>query len=226
MAVENTKIIRQENAKIGDVNMENTVSDEITKVENLSDEIIDKCENFAEKTMENFKDNYNDRNQSVYDKIKQDFFIGKIGESCVVIAYERLGIEVFNTKGEKGANYNVESYVWGRNDLIINSVRHRVKSQTTSQAKRYGLSWTFNLDPRDPILDNPEGNVIFVEVDDIYRNLGCDIYPPYKIKELKFTEPKREALLGKKTIVLAENIPYYKLRRINTIQSSIDNIWG
>ncbi len=205
--------------------MTEILSDEITKVESSSDKIIKKCENFAEKTMENFKDNYNDRNQSIHDKIKQDFFIGKIGESCVVTAYERLGIEVFNTKGEKGANYDIGSNAWGRNDLIINSTRYRVKSQPTSQAKRYGLSWTFNLNPRDPILDNPEGNVIFVEVDDIYRNLGCDIYPPYKIKELKFTEPKREALLGKKTIVLAENIPYYRKRIINTVQLTIDDLW-
>lgn len=197
------------------------INKEIKKIDVLPKDTIEKCHNFVLETMKTYKGEYDKRNQINIDKIEQDFLIGQIGVAHVDNYYTKLGYEVLNIKGEKGVNYEIGAY-WGKNELIIDSIVYRIKTQSISMSQIYGTSWTFNLDPRDPILDNPEGNMIFVLVDDVYKKFSANIYPPYKIKELKFTDPKRKELLGKKKIVLEENLSCYK--GIRTVQKTIEDL--
>jgi hypothetical protein len=82
-----------------------------------------------------------------------------------------------------------------------------VKTQATSLARKFGLSWTFQAGTyrKDPILNNPNAWVCFVEFNETTRQ--CRVFPPYQIKELTFGEPKLEKLRGSKKVVYAESLP-------------------
>lgn len=188
---------------------------------NLTESQLQRAKKFAEDTMSNYKDNYKDTNQTIIEKIRQDFFVNKLGEEAVSLLFNSLGHEVYNITETKGPNYTIyPTGFWG-NDLIINGEKLAVKTQSTSQAKIFSLSWTFQLSPRkDPILENPNYWVIFVECDIKHRY--ANVYLPYQIKELKFTNPLKSQLRGKKLVVLASDLP---CNDDKTKQSSIDEIW-
>lgn len=193
----------------------------IKKVE-LSEDCFCEAIDFVEKTMLAYDDEYVKRSQHNRDKVRADFFVGLQGVIHVIYLSQKLGMTVKNIHGESRPNYDIGAF-WGKNELLIDGIKYRVKSQSMTQSKIYGVSWTFNLNPRDPILDNPDANVIFVEIDNLYRRYEADIYPPYKIKDLKFTDPMREELLGKKTIVLEENLSCYQ--GVRTSQSTLDDLF-
>ena len=161
--------------------------------------VIRKAETFAKQVVGTV--NYSDSNQSLKSKIKFDHFISKIGEEAVYRAFRLFTNEV-TPPDYKIYIEKEKSWV---SDLKVDNTQLAVKTQTSSAAKLYGLSWTFQCSEvrRDPILDNPDAWLCFVECDDI-NEYKCKVFPPCQISDLKFSEPKLAKLKGKKKVIYAD----------------------
>jgi len=148
--------------------------------------------------------NYRDSNQSRKSKIQDDHFISKLGEEAVKAVFEKRGNKVI---GPDYKIYDGRKKDW-KSDLLVNGIEVAVKTQKKSAANKYGLSWTFQNSEirKDPILKNPESWVCFVECDDSDEKFSCTVFPPLKIKRLRFKEPKLPHLKGKKKVVYAEDL--------------------
>ena len=146
---------------------------------------------------------YRDTNQSNLQKIENDHFVSKMGEEAVRIVLEKFSQQV---KGPDYQIYDGKQKSWD-SDLYIGGLGLAVKTQATSLARKFGLSWTFQAGTyrKDPILNNPQAWVCFVEFNEATRQ--CRVYPPYQIKELTFGEPKLDKLKGSKKVVYAETLP-------------------
>ena len=164
--------------------------------------IISKAEKFANAVVDTV--NYADSNQRNKAKIRNDHFISKIGEEAVCAAFRHLN-QPINTPDYK--IYNEKSKSWDA-DLMSNNTEIAVKTQASSQAKKYGTSWTFQASEKrfDPILNEPESWVCFVVCDDTKANYECFVYQPQQIKNLLFEAPILPHLKGKKQVVYARNL--------------------
>ena len=165
----------------------------------LSSEIISLAKEFSLAVAETV--NYSDSNQYTKNKIANDHFISKLGEAAVAKAFSDLGHIV---EGPDFTIYLGDYKSWDA-DLKIDGTDLAVKTQTTSNAEKYGLSWTFQYSDkrRDPILMKPDAWVIFTECNDL-KNYECKVYPPKQIKELILKEPKLNHLIGKKKVYYLE----------------------
>ena len=172
----------------------------------LSPELIVKARDFAKQvtpTIGSPGSGYRDTHQLDLKKIENDHFVSKAGEESVRIVFEKLGRRV---KGPDYRIYEGKQKSWD-SDLYVDGLGLAVKTQSVSLSKRFGLSWTFQAGTyrRDPILNQPEAWVCFVEFDHVTRQ--CRVFPPYQIKELTFGEPKLEKLKGSKKVVYVESLP-------------------
>lgn len=167
----------------------------------LDPSAVERAKAFAEAVINTV--NYSDSNQFHLEKIQDDHFISKLGEEAVKKIFEGFGVHV---KGPDYTIYEGKQKSWD-SDLFLNGYGLAVKTQKTSSAIRYGLSWTFQSSGfrTDPILSNPEAYVCFVECDDCAK-YQCTIYPPCQIQTLVFKEPKLPHLKGKKKVVYAEDL--------------------
>ena len=165
--------------------------------------IIGKARRFASDVVETV--DYGDSNQFSKAKIADDHFISKLGEEAVKKAFEKLGRQV---QGPDYTIYAQKEKSWGA-DLQIDGKELAVKTQRKSVAQRFGLSWTFQSSAlrRDPILDDKEKWVCFVECDDTDPAFSCTVYPPVQLKKLIFKEPVLQHLKGKKQVVYAKDLP-------------------
>ncbi|MBU1100417.1 MAG: hypothetical protein KKA84_08440 [Bacteroidetes bacterium] len=167
----------------------------------LPDNLIAKAKEFALAVVETV--NYADSNQFQKSKIQQDHFISKLGEEAVAAVYARLHCIV------KGPDYTIYlgDYKSWEDDLYISNVPVAVKTQTTTNAEKYGLSWTFQSSGkrRDPILDDPSAWVCLVKCND-KNNFECTVYPMERIGDLTFREPKLDHLKGRKKVVYFEDL--------------------
>jgi hypothetical protein len=150
---------------------------------------------------------YTDTHQQNLEKIRHDHFVSKVGEEAVKAVCLHLGLQV------QGPDYQI--YVghqksWSA-DLYIDGVGLAVKTQTATAAQNFGLSWTFQAGAYryDPILNQPEAWVCFVEFDE--QNQSCVVCPPHQIKDLTFGEPKLARLQGSKKVVYATRLPARQL---------------
>ena len=141
--------------------------------------------------------NYKDSHQANQHKIQHDHFVSKVGEEAVKTIFEKLNHRV---RGPDYTIYAGKGKSWEA-DLFVDDMPLAVKTQTAEAGKRFEISWTFQLGPyrRDPILNQPEAWVCFVEYDEP-KNL-CRVFPPYQIKELTF-EPLKLARLQKVKIAV------------------------
>lgn len=169
----------------------------------LTEKQIARAIAFAKSVIETV--NYSDSNQHNRAKIQNDHFISKLGEEAVKIAFEQFHCFV---AGPDYTIYKGRQKSW-EEDLHINETALAVKTQKTSTAKRYTLSWTFQSSSyrKDPILELPDAWICFVECDDTQEYL-CKVYPPMQIKTLAFREPKLAYLKGKKRVVYAEDMGF------------------
>ncbi len=174
----------------------------VTQTEKLSQEKIIRAMQFARDVISTI--DYRDSNQDNLQKIEDDHFISKIGEEAV-----------FQTFAAHGANitppdyhiYSSKEKSWSA-DLIVNGADLAVKTQKSSVAKRYGLSWTFQSSKirRDPIVQDPEAWICFVECNDLHADFPCRIFPPRQTRSLIFRNPKLQHLIGKKLVVYADDL--------------------
>jgi hypothetical protein len=168
--------------------------------------LVVKAKNFAKQvtpTIGSPGSGYRDTNQFNLQKIENDHFVSKIGEEAVRIAFEQCGRKV---QGPDYQIYDGKQKSWV-SDLYVDGVGLAVKTQATSLAKKFGLSWTFQAGTyrKDPILNQLDAWVCFVEFNETTRQ--CRVYPSYQIKELTFGEPKLDKLKGSKKVVYAESLP-------------------
>jgi hypothetical protein len=145
---------------------------------------------------------YEDTAQTNLLKIEYDNYVSKIGEEAVRITFERYGARV------EGPDYQIylgKQKSWAA-DLLVDGVALAVKTQTAAAAKMFELSWTFQAGERrrDPILQQPEAWVCFVEFNE--EKFECRVFPPQQIKELQFNEPKLIRLKGQKKVVYAKSL--------------------
>ena len=166
---------------------------------------IEKAKQFAENVIETV--DYRDSNQFNKEKIFEDHFVSKLGEEAVKKIFENLGKQV---QGPDYAIYLQKQKSWDA-DLKVDGVELAVKTQKKSAAQRYGLSWTFQSSSfrKDPILNNPENWICFVECNDLDLSYFCTVYPPCQMKELTLKDPKLDYLKGKKLVAYAEDFPIY-----------------
>ena len=169
-------------------------------------ELVEKAQAFAKEVVPTVR--YEDSNQFNKKKIQNDHFVSKIGEEAVRLLFEQYEKKV---EGPDYTIYKGKNKSW-EEDLVIDGLPLAVKTQKKSAALKYGLSWTFQFSGyrKDPVLKSPEAWVCFVEYNDVYLNKRnqthfCKVFPPYKIKELVFREPKLPYLKGKKKVVYAED---------------------
>ncbi len=168
--------------------------------------LVVKAKNFAKQvtpTIGSPGSGYRDTNQFNLQKIENDHFVSKIGEEAVRIVFEQFGRQV---QGPDYRIYEGEQKSWDT-DIYIDGFGLAVKTQATSLAKEFRLSWTFQagIYRKDPLLNNLDAWVCFVEFNETTRQ--CAVYPPYQIRELTFGEPKLDRLKGSKKVVYAESLP-------------------
>ena len=169
----------------------------------LTDSIIDKARSFA--GLVAATTDYSDANQIGKDKIIHDHFVSKLGEEAAKMVMSRYT----SVAGPDYAVYEGKQKSWEA-DLFVNKIPLAVKTQTTSAAVRYGLSWTFQcgVKRRDLILEQPEAWVVFVEYDDYNEPYQtCFVLPPFQMKDLVLGEPRLSHLKGHKKVVYAASLP-------------------
>lgn len=149
--------------------------------------------------------NYSDSNQHNWKKIRQDHFISKLGEEAVCAVFEQYAEYVSQP------DYHIYQRLkksWEA-DLQVNGTNLAVKTQCRTQARKYGLSWTFQNAParKDPILRQPNYWICFVECNDVGRSpsFDCIVFPPMQVRELWFRDPILPQLKGKKKVVYAKD---------------------
>jgi hypothetical protein len=167
--------------------------------------LIEKARIFAEKVIRTV--DYRDSNQFNAAKIQNDHFVSKIGEEATRRVFEYFGKTV---EGPDYGIYHGSKKSWDH-DLSVDHTGLAVKTQKRSAAKKYGLSWTFQSSGirRDPILQNPDAWVCFVEFNDKDPFHECFVFPPYQIRELTFKDPVLPHLKNKKRVVYAADLPVY-----------------
>lgn len=163
--------------------------------------VISKANTFAKAVANTVT--YSDSNQSQKQKIREDHFISKIGEEAVYRAFKLFTENI--TKPDYTI-YTGNNKSWDC-DLIVDDIQVAVKTQKSSSAAKYGLSWTFQDSQirSDPVLHQIEAWVCFVECDDCH-DYKCRVFPPKQVKELKFREPVLIHLRGKKKVVYADDL--------------------
>lgn len=167
----------------------------------LPGEIINKAKQFANAVANTT--NYADSHQTIISKILNDHFVSKIGEE----AAKSVLSEYANVAGPDYIIYAAKDKSW-KEDLFIGELGIAVKTQKTSSAKKYSLSWTFQCGTqrKDPILNKPEAWIIFVEYNDIDNDYLCNVFPPFQIKELVFKDPVLHHLKASKKVVYANTL--------------------
>lgn len=167
----------------------------------LSEEDFDKAAAFADAVISTV--NYRDSLQFNPQKIRDDHFVSKLGEEAVKQVFESFALEV---QGPDYTIYQGKQKSWD-SDLYVNGTALAVKTQRQSAAERYGLSWTFQKSNyrTDPILQNPEAWVCFVEMSDVSEVPYFKVFPPFQIKDLPFKAPRLARLVGRKIAVYAED---------------------
>lgn len=187
------------------LDLESTIAQSFYRVAriNITPDMLARAESFAEQVIKTIgARGYDDANQTNLEKIKTDHAVSKIGEEAVRNAFEQLGLPVM------GPDYEIYERInksWDA-DLKVAGVDVAVKTQTHSAALRFGLSWTFadGQYRRDPILNQPDAWVAFVLYNQRY--LICTVYPPVRIRDLEFGEPKLERLKASKKVVYVESL--------------------
>jgi hypothetical protein len=148
--------------------------------------------------------NYSDCNQTNYNLKVYQHYIGKLGELAVFLYLRQEG---YNITEPDFKIYQSKDKSWD-SDLKINDLHISIKTQDIESAKRFGLSWTFqhikNGRKDFTIKENPI--VIPTLYDNFYYNkIRIIIFPSIEMKNIKFGEPKKESLKGKKLVMYAED---------------------
>jgi hypothetical protein len=180
----------------------------------ISEDLIDKAIEFADKSVESNKDRYARRNQTDVDKIIQDIRVGKIGEEIV---YNHLISKIPNLSKPDYNIYDKFNKSWD-SDLKDgdSSIKIGVKSQNIFSANLYGVSWVFqfnnnkNFDCDKEVFKEESDNnfIAFVSLNIPKRNAEVrGIVKTQFLHDNKlFKDMKKEQLKGNKVAVYWEDL--------------------
>jgi hypothetical protein len=188
----------------------------MNKILSISEDLNNKCINFAKLSVESSADKYAQRNQFNVEKIMKDIKVGKIGEELVhqelSQKYPQLSLPDHNI-------YDKANKSWDPDLKDPSGVRIAVKSQNIDSALEYDDSWVFQggID-RERDCDSgifkesdPNHYVAFVSLN-VPKRTG-QIRAIVKVQWLHdknmFKEMKRENLRGNKVAVYLEDLEKY-----------------
>lgn len=151
-------------------------------------------------------------------RVEQDRIVGNLGEVAAWkvfvdagLSFPQPNLETISGQYGKWADDLVSPFTLYWKDIKI-SKHISVKSQSFSQAEKYGLSWTFQLpcDQRqmDPILASSAPSIfVGVMVGNADNETNCEVrafYWPHIKEQLK--NPKSFSLIGKKMCIYYDDI--------------------
>ena len=122
----------------------------------LSKHYVNKCTLFAEERLGASKQLYSFRGESNLDKMKEDIIVGTLGEWAAYKYLKEKGIEV--SKPDMKIYENKRKSFAA--DLLCESYKFHVKSQSIVSANRYGYSWL--CQKTDRLLNKPGDNEYFI----------------------------------------------------------------
>lgn len=171
------------------------------KQKTISQDIINLCNNFAEKCYLTNINEYSKRNQKDFNKIKKDIAIGKIAEFGVYFICLENGMSNISIPDVNVYNKNKKSF---DADLTYNRIKFHIKTQTTDTAKKFGISWLFQKN--DPLVLNPQNNDIFIGTQYDEESFEVKILISKKAQDLKYDKPMLEKLSSKTCVYLKNNL--------------------
>ena len=183
----------------------------------LNDEALRKAKEFANAVT--LTTDYRDASQNKYEKVCNDHLASKLGEEAAKMVLSRFA----TVEGPDYEIYHGNEKSW-KADLLVNATPVAVKTQTTSAAMRYGLSWTFQngIKRKDTLLLQPNAWVVFVEYDDTHLPYNtCFVLPPFQMKNLVLGTPKLDYLKDHKKVVYASSLPAMQVEEYKNITTNI-----
>jgi len=154
---------------------------------------------FAEKV--SITTNYSDCNQNNFNLKVYQHYIGKLGELAVYLYLK----DKHNITKPDFKIYETKNKSWD-SDLKISNKHLSIKTQDVKSAKRFELSWTFQYIKNGRKDSSIKNNTIVIPTlydNNYYKDLRIIIFPSINIKEIKFGEPKKQSLKGKKLVMYA-----------------------
>jgi hypothetical protein len=167
----------------------------------ISQDIINLCNNFAEKCCLTNVDEYSKRNQKDFNKIKKDIAIGKIAEFGVYFIFLEQGMSNISIPDINVYSSNKKSF---DADLECNKINFHIKTQTIDAAKKFENSWLFQKN--DPLVLKPQNNDYFIGTQYDEENFEVKILLSKKAKDLKYNKPVLEKLFSKTCVYLKNNL--------------------
>lgn len=122
----------------------------------LTQEIYDRCKEFAEKRIELSKNLYAYRGEQKKEKMIEDIIIGTLGEWG---AFEYLKSKGILTSEPDMVIYETRRKTFSA-DIANKDFNFHIKSQSASSASRYGNSWLFQKS--DKITHSPDYRDCFI----------------------------------------------------------------
>lgn len=154
---------------------------------------------FAEKV--SMTTDYSDCGQNNFNIKVYQHYVGKLGELAV---YLYLKDEHDITEPDFKI-YKAKDKSWD-SDLKVEDKCLSIKSQDIKSAKKFGLSWTFQHIKGGRSDSSIKKNIIVIPTlydNTYYNDLRIIIFPSIKINDVKFGEPKKQTLKGKKIVMYA-----------------------
>lgn len=171
----------------------------------LNDNDILTAKKFSKECVSTNIDKYASRNQHDIHIIKNQIFIGKIGEYAVYRFLKQYGLNV--TKPDVKIYSHIKN--WDA-DLKLDNLKIHVKSQYVKQSQLFGTSWTFQcgVNDKDKLFTNYDDNdyISFVKVFDEYVEIYSII--PFKTlcEKNLFKNPLKDSLKNKKKVVYKKDL--------------------
>jgi hypothetical protein len=160
-----------------------------------------RCVKFAHDSIRTNLDEYSKRNQNKVHKILNDIIVGKLGEFAV---YKHLK----TTTNKPITKPDLLIYTADKKsfdaDLMFNDLNIHVKSQSSEQSQKYGISWSFH--PTDTLITKPNKNdvIFFCLVDDLSVHIMMYNRAVFFINLYK--DPIKDTLKGKKKVLYFDDL--------------------
>lgn len=177
----------------------------------ISEDILNKCKEFAKLSVDSSADKYASRNQLDVEKIMKDIRNGKVGEEAV---YSNLLDKFPHLSKPDHQVYSKKDKSWSP-DLKSNNISIAVKSQDIESALAYEDSWVFQHGDGKKDCDS----AVFKEVDLNHYVAFVSLNVPKRIGSIRaivkiqwlhdnnlFKEMKKENLRGNKLAVYLEDL--------------------
>jgi len=146
--------------------------------------------------------NYSDCGQNDFNLKAYQHYVGKLGELAVYLYLK----DSYDITEPDFKIYEVKDKSWD-SDLKIENEHLSIKAQDIQSAKKFGLSWTFQYIKGGRSDSSIKKNITVIPTlydNTYYNDLRVVVFPSIKIENVKFGEPKKKSLKGKKLVMYAE----------------------